>query len=85
MKQADHNKPKVPKANRKGPSAYIRFTTIAFQMIATIGILSFFGWWLDSKFPNDFSAYTVIFSLLGVFTAIYQVIKQVISMSKDNE
>lgn len=68
---------------KKQLNNYIKFTTIAFQMIATIGLLSFVGWWLDSKFPNDYSAYTVIFSLLGVFLAIYQVIKQVIGMSKD--
>lgn len=68
---------------KKQLNNYIKFTTIAFQMIATIGLLSFVGWWLDSKFPNNYSAYTVIFSLLGVFLAIYQVIKQVIGMSKD--
>ncbi|WP_156133178.1 AtpZ/AtpI family protein [Lacinutrix sp. Hel_I_90] len=68
---------------KKQLNNYIKFTTIAFQMIATIGLLSFVGWWLDSKFPNNYSAYTVIFSLLGVFLAIYQVIKQVIDMSKD--
>ncbi|WAC01109.1 AtpZ/AtpI family protein [Lacinutrix neustonica] len=68
---------------KKQLNNYIKFTTIAFQMIATIGLLSFVGWWLDSKFPNEYSAYTVIFSLLGVILAIYQVIKQVIGMSKD--
>ncbi|MGY0407087.1 MAG: AtpZ/AtpI family protein [Polaribacter sp.] len=52
-------------------------------MLATIGLLTYFGWWLDSKYPNNYSAYTVVFSLLGVFAAIYQVIKQVTNMSKD--
>jgi F0F1-type ATP synthase assembly protein I len=74
---ANKNVPKKPLNN------YIKFTTIAFQMIATIGLLSYVGWWLDFKYPNDYSAYTVIFSLLGVLISIYQVIKQVISISKD--
>ena len=52
-------------------------------MIATIGLLTLFGIWLDSKFPNNYSLYTVIFSLLGVLFSMYQVIKQVTSMNNE--
>lgn len=68
---------------KKQLNPYIRFTSIAFQMIAAIGLLNLFGLWLDSKFLNNYRLYTVIFSLLGVLFSIYQVIKQVISMNNE--
>lgn len=77
----DNNKeqdqdPKKPLNN------YIKFSGIAFQMIAIICLFAFFGVWLDGKFSNNFSAYTLIFSLLGVGLAMYFVIKQVTNMNK---
>ena len=70
---------------KKQIDTYIRFSGIAFQMIAVIGIFSYFGVWLDEKFPNSYSLYTVIFSLLGVVLAMYLVIKKVISLNKDKK
>lgn len=37
----------------------------------------FFGIWLDKKTGNTGSLYTIIFSLLSVFIALYNVIRQV--------
>ena len=68
---------------KKQLNNYIKFSGIAFQMIAIICLFAFFGVWLDGKFPNDFSAYTLIFSLFGVALAMYFVIKQVTNMNKD--
>ncbi|WP_275044206.1 AtpZ/AtpI family protein [Lacinutrix mariniflava] len=73
----------MSKKPKKQLSNYVKFTTIAFQMIATIGLLTLFGIWLDSKFPNNYSLYTVIFSLLGVLFSMYQVIKKVTSMNNE--
>ena len=75
----DNNKNKKP---LKQLNNYIKFSGIAFQMIAIICLFAFFGVWLDGKFPNNFSAYTLIFSLLGVALAMYFVIKQVTTMDK---
>lgn len=52
-------------------------------MITIIGIFSFLGVKLDEKFPNSYSAYTIIFSLIGVIASMYLVIKQVITMNDD--
>ena len=49
---------------------------IAFQMAIIIAGGAFFGVWLDQKYPNNYSAYTIIFSLISVFIALYNVIKQ---------
>lgn len=37
----------------------------------------FLGIWLDGKMENDSSLFTIIFSLLSVFIALYNVIRQV--------
>ncbi|MEP0211989.1 MAG: AtpZ/AtpI family protein [Cellulophaga sp.] len=66
-------------------NTYLRFSGIAFQMIAVISVFSYFGVWLDEKFPNSYSLNTVIFSLLGVIFAMYLVIKKVISLNKDKK
>ncbi len=45
----------------------------------------FLGIWLDEKFPNKFSAYTISVSLLGIFIALFQVIRSVKNISKDDK
>lgn len=44
----------------------------------------FLGIWLDEKFPNKYSAYTIIISLLGVFIALYQVYRSVKNLNDDD-
>lgn len=45
-------------------------------MAAVIALGTLLGLWLDGKFPNKYSAYTIVGSLLGVFIAMYVVFKQ---------
>ena len=63
---------------------YLEFVNIAFQMGIIIAAGVLLGIWLDKKFPNDFSAFTIGLSLLGVFIALYQVIRRVIKLSKED-
>ena len=65
-------------------NSYARFSGIAIQMFAIIGIGSFIGVKLDEKFPNTHNHYTIILSLSSVIMAIVFVIKQITSASKDN-
>lgn len=58
------------------------FSGIAIQMGVTIGIGVFVGIKLDENYPNKYSAFTIIFSLLGVFISLYAVIKQLEKMNK---
>lgn len=67
----------------KSPSKYIRFTSVAFQMGATIWLGNLLGKWLDTKFNKDFLESTV--TLLAVFVAMYLVIAQVIKVSKEDD
>ncbi|MDN3595886.1 AtpZ/AtpI family protein [Zunongwangia endophytica] len=64
---------------------YLVFVNIGFQMAIIIAGGVFLGIWLDGKFPNKFSAFTISLSLLGVFIALYQVIRSVKKISKDDE
>ena len=60
------------------------FSWIAIQMGVTIGLGVFAGRKLDQIFPNDYSVFTIILSLLGVFISLYAVIKQLQKMNKND-
>ena len=62
-------------------SSYARFSNIAFQMIAIIGIGVYAGVKLDEKYPNKYRLFTIFLSLFSIGTALYLVIRQV----KDSE
>lgn len=62
---------------------YLEFVNIAFQMAVIIGAALLLGIWLDNKFPNKFSGFTIGITLLGVFVALFQVIRKVSRMSKE--
>lgn len=52
-----------------------RFTGIAFQMIAIIGVFAFIGYKIDERTNHAVKWCTAIFSLAGVLIAMYVVIK----------
>lgn len=83
MSQADHNKHKVPKPNKKGPNKFIRFTSIGFQMGGTIFLGNYLGKWFDVQYDEDFLETTI--TLISVFASIYLVISQVIKVSKEDD
>ncbi|MDT0689638.1 AtpZ/AtpI family protein [Salegentibacter sp. F188] len=64
---------------------YLHLINIAFQMGIIIAAGVFFGIWLDEKFPNKYSAFTIGVSLLGVFIALYQVYRGISDMNKDEK
>lgn len=46
-------------------------------MMLVIGVFCFAGVKLDGVFPNDYSLFTIILALAGVFGALYSVYKEV--------
>jgi len=52
------------------------FTGIAAQMGVTIYLGSYFGKWLDNEYPSNKKWFTMIFTLIGVGTSLYVVLKQ---------
>jgi len=69
---------KQKKPPNKGLNEYAKYSGIAFQMIAIIGLTTWGGIKLDelSGFSNP--VFTIILSLLGVFAAIYIAIRDFI-------
>ena len=64
---------------------WARFSGIAFEMFAVIGLLSRAGDYLDTRNQNDFPIYTLILSLIGVGASMYLVIRSVTQMGKENK
>ncbi len=52
-----------------------KYSGIAFTMLAIIGLSAWLGTWLDGHFLNKTPYYTVGLMLLGLFVALYQVIR----------
>ncbi len=73
---------KVPKKQR---NKFIQFSGIGIQMTITIIVGVFIGNYLDCKFPNDSSIYTLIFSLLFVCLSLYLVIKKAIKFGENEQ
>ncbi|MFD1467415.1 AtpZ/AtpI family protein [Hymenobacter caeli] len=55
--------------------AVAKYSGIAFQMLATIGLSAWAGIWLDGHFHTKTPWFTIGLMLLGVLVALYQVIR----------
>ena len=72
-------------SNKKQANKWLVFMNIPFQMGLIIFLGVIFGQWLDEKFKIEGSILTIVFSLLAVFIALYNVIRQVTKMSNDKK
>lgn len=68
--------------NKNQNNKWIAFINIPFQMGIIIFCFSWFGVWLDEKYSNGGSVWTIVLSLLSVFLALYNVIRQVKNLNK---
>lgn len=69
-------KPKEGNSEKK-VNAAAKYSAIGFQMIATIGLLTFIGYKIDEHRQSETKIITAAFALVGVGIALYQVIRQV--------
>ncbi|WP_343031382.1 AtpZ/AtpI family protein [Xanthovirga aplysinae] len=72
MKKAPKKK---VKQTQKQFDQYLRYSGLAFQMMATISIGVWGGIKIDEWMGNEFPIFTVVFSLLAIVGAIVSVIK----------
>ncbi|HRE77813.1 MAG TPA: AtpZ/AtpI family protein [Flavobacterium sp.] len=70
-------------SKKKPLNKWLVLMNIPFQMGVIIFAGVYFGNWLDEKQQNKNSLYTIIFSLLAVFIALYNVIQQVKNLNKE--
>jgi ATP synthase protein I len=79
MEEKQPQKEKNPKnTGNKGLRDFARYSGIAFQMIAIILVASWGGMKLDKLTGFEKPVFTIILSLIGVFAAIYTVVKDFI-------
>jgi len=79
MEEQQPLKKKNPKSpGNKGIRDFARYSGMAFQMIGIILVTTWGGIKLDKLMDFDKPVFTIILSLLGVFAAIYTVVKDFI-------
>lgn len=59
----------------RNSSALGKYSGIAVQMFAIIGLSTWAGIWLDKHFQTHTPWYTIGLTLVGIFGALYQVIR----------
>ena len=83
--QSNQNNKSKPTNDQKDKlNIYARFSSIAIQMFAIIGIGTYVGVKLDEYYPNKHNLYTIILSLLSVVFSIVFVIRRIIAASKED-
>lgn len=68
------SQPKPPKRNNL-LSSYAKYSGVAFQMVAIIGLGTFGGLKLDEAYPNKYQVFTLTLSLTSVLIAMYFAIR----------
>lgn len=67
---------------QKQPNKWLALVNIPFQMGLIIFAFSWLGSWLDEKYASKNGLYVKILTLIGVFVALYNVIRQVNDLNK---
>lgn len=75
MINSDQNK------DNKQASSFAKYTGIAFQMLATIGVFCFIGYKIDQNRSSSKFIFTAILGLIGVVVSLISVVR---SLSKNN-
>ena len=62
---------------------WVVLINIPIQMGIIIFLFAYGGTWLDEEYPNPKNRYVKIATLLGVFIALYNVVRQVKQLNED--
>jgi F0F1-type ATP synthase assembly protein I len=60
---------------RKNSNPLLRYAGLAFQMMASLGLGVFAGYWIDQRTGWHFPVFMIIFSLLALTLILWQIIK----------
>ncbi|MFI0425443.1 MAG: AtpZ/AtpI family protein [Flavobacterium sp.] len=71
--------------NKNQFNKWLALINIPIQMGIVIFVFSYFGKWLDEQYGNADNTYTKIVTLIGVFLALYNVIRQVNQLNKNDK
>ena len=67
---------------RQPNSKWMALINIPFQMGSIIFAFAWLGTWLDEKYQNKDGLFVKVLTLVGVFIALYNVIRQVNDLNK---
>ncbi|HSI91306.1 MAG TPA: AtpZ/AtpI family protein [Adhaeribacter sp.] len=62
---------------KKSTNAFLRYSGMAFQMIAVLLVAAYSGQWLDEHYNNKQPWFTLVLLLIGVTASMYLIIKTV--------
>jgi hypothetical protein len=72
-----------PEPKKKPLNKWLQLINIPIQMGIVIFLFAYLGQWLDEHYKNVHNPNTKIFTLMGVFLALYNVIRQVNQLNKE--
>jgi F0F1-type ATP synthase assembly protein I len=75
----DNQNPKKQTNNK-----WLALINIPIQMGAIIFLFSYFGNWLDEKYPNSHTIFVKILTLVGVAIAFYNINRQLKDINKSS-
>lgn len=73
----------TPNQNKKNNTKWLGLINIPIQMGIIIFVFYKFGFWLDANFNNPKIYYFKVFTIIGVFLALYNVYRQVTEIGKN--
>ena len=59
----------------KNTRAYLKYSGLAFQLVATILIFVYLGHWIDGKMGNETPWFTLLLAIVAVVGSMYRLIK----------
>lgn len=71
----------MPQEKSKPYRSYLKYTGLAFQLLAGIGILGWLGYQLDQYLELSIPVFTLVFGLLAFGGMMFQLYR---SINKDN-
>ena len=71
----------APKQDEKASNAFLKYSGMAFQMMAVMLAAAYGGQWLDGYFQNKQPWFTLVLLLIGVVASVYITIRTVTKQS----
>jgi len=70
-----------PNKKRKAYNSYLKYSSLALQLMAAIGVFGWLGYELDQYLNIKFPAFMLLFGLVAFAGMLYQVYR---SINRDN-
>jgi hypothetical protein len=66
-----------PSDNKKPTNAYLKYSGLAFQLLAVIGFFGWLGYRLDQYLAIQFPAFMLLFGFLAFGGMMYQIYRSI--------